>query len=75
VFAFVNQYKNVTTVSWLNGEPLTKFTLVFIIKQSIESEVSIFFATLYKDLGIFTYIIIALAVLLSIFYIYIRASR
>lgn len=75
VFAFTNDYKNVTTVSWLNGEPLTKFTLVFIIKQSIEAEVSIFFATAYKDLGIFTYIIIALAVVLSIFYIYLRASK
>lgn len=75
VFAFTNQYKNVTTISWINGEPLTKFALIFIIKQSIEAEVSTFFSAAYKDLGLFTYIIIALAIVLSIFYIYHRASK
>ena len=75
IFAFTDQYRNITTVSWVNGEPLTKFALVFIIKQSLEAEVSVFFGTAYRDLGIFTYILIALAVILSIFYIYHRASR
>ena len=44
VYAFTNQYKNITKVSWLYGEPLSKFTLVFIIKQSIQAEVAEFFS-------------------------------
>jgi hypothetical protein len=73
VFAFAQQYKNITALSWLYGEPLSKFTLVFDIKQSIPSEVEGFFSMLYRELGIFTYIIIAAAIILSILYIYRRA--
>ncbi len=73
VFAFANQYKNVTAISWLYGEPLSKFTLVFDIRQSIPAEVEGFFSAIYVELGIFTYVIIAGAIILLILYIYRKA--
>ena len=73
--AFVYQYRNVTTISWSYGEPLSTFNLVFDIRQSLSQEVELFFSSLYKELGIYTYIIIAAAVLLSILYIYRKAIR
>ncbi len=75
VFAFSNGYKNITTISWLFGEPLSKFTLVFTIRQSLQAEVEGFFSKIYQTLGIFTYIIIAGAVMFFILYIYQRASK
>ncbi len=73
--AFTKGYKNVTQISWLYGEPLSKFTLIFVIKQSIQGEVVGFFNAIYEYLGIFTYIIIAAAVVLFMLYVYIRAIR
>ena len=71
--AFTNQYTNVTSVSWQYGEPLSAFTLVFKVRQSIPAEVEGFFSSLYQKLGIFAYIIIILAVIFSILYIYRKA--
>ena len=73
--AFTYQYKNVTKISWLSGEPLSTFNLVFTIRQSLSDEVETFFAILYKKLGFLTYVIIAAAVLLAILYIYRKAVR
>ena len=73
VFAFTHQYANVTEISWLYGEPLSKFTLVFDIQQSIPAEVEGFFSAVYKKLGIATYILIALGIILLILYIYRKA--
>ncbi|MDE1870713.1 MAG: hypothetical protein KGI06_00550 [Candidatus Micrarchaeota archaeon] len=72
-YAFTTQYKNVTIISWLYGEPLSTFTLVYTIKESMPAEVEGFFTALYNGLGIYTYVIIALAVVLSVLYIYRRA--
>jgi hypothetical protein len=73
VYSFTYQYKNVTEISWLYGEPLSAFTLVFDIRQSLPNEVESFFAALYKYLGIYSYVIIAGAIVLSILYIYRKA--
>jgi hypothetical protein len=73
VFAFAHQYANVTQLSWLYGEPLSKFTLVFDIQQSIPAEVEGFFTAVYQKLGIFTYVLIAVAIIALILYIYRKA--
>ena len=73
-YAFTTQYKNVTQVSWLYGEPLSKFTLLFTLRQSIQDEVEQFFSQIYKDLGLFSYIIIAGAIILTVFYMYRKAA-
>ncbi len=70
VYAFTYHYTNVTKISWLYGEPLSTFDLVFNIRQSIPAEVEGFFSGLYTKLGLFAYVIIAAAVILSILYIY-----
>lgn len=75
VYAFTNNYANVTSVSWLYGEPLSKFSFIFVVHQGIQAEVEDFFNGIYTTLGLFTYLIIAAAVLLFIMYVYIRATK
>lgn len=70
---FTNGYKNVTSLLWFNGEPLSKFTLRFTITESLSSEVSAFFLQLYGILGIWTYVIVAVAIVLFVTYTYLRA--
>ena len=70
--ALASNYTNVTHVSWLYQEPLSKFSLVFIIRQSIQAEVLSFFSAIYDYLGVFTYAIIAAAIFLLILYTYIK---
>jgi hypothetical protein len=74
-YAFTSQYANVTRVSWLYGEPLSTFTLVFKINQSLSSEVEGFFSGLYRKLGFYTFVIISAAIILSILYIYRKAIK
>jgi hypothetical protein len=71
---FTNGYKNVTSFSWFNGEPLSKFTLQFVIIQPLSAEVSEFFTQLYGILGIWTYIIIAVIIVLFVLYTYLRTK-
>ncbi|MGI0134700.1 MAG: hypothetical protein ACREBW_07065, partial [Candidatus Micrarchaeaceae archaeon] len=73
--AFTDNYANTTRVSWLYGEPLSKFTLTFVITEGIQAEVVGFFSQVYKALGIFTYLIIAIVVLAFILYAYFRVGR
>jgi hypothetical protein len=70
--AFTSGYKNTTTVSWMYGEPLSKFNLTFTITEGIQTEVVNFFVSIYDVLGAFTYVVIAILVLLFIIYAYIR---
>ncbi|MGI0100646.1 MAG: hypothetical protein ACREBH_02930 [Candidatus Micrarchaeaceae archaeon] len=72
-YAFTTQYKNITQISWVFGEPLSKFTLIFTVKQSIEAEVIGFFSGIYTDLGLYSYVLISAAIILTILYIYRRA--
>jgi hypothetical protein len=75
VFAFENNYKNITQVSWLYGEPLSKFSFDFVIKQGLQTEVESFFNSIYKTFGIFMYVLLAIVIILSIVYIYMRATK
>ncbi len=70
--AFTSGYKNTTTVAWLDGEPLSKFNLTFVIIESIQTEVTSFFGSIYQVLGAFTYVVIAISVLLVLLYTYLR---
>ncbi|MGC8478775.1 MAG: hypothetical protein ACP5NE_02515 [Candidatus Micrarchaeia archaeon] len=70
-----NNYMNVTEVSWFYGEPLSKFTLTFVITESLQEEVARAFQGVYAYLGIFSYVIIALVILLFIIYAYVKAGR
>ena len=72
--AFTKNYQNVTEVSWDAGEPLSKFALQFVVKQSLGGEVVQFFTTVYKALGIFAYVIIIAVILLFILYTYLKAE-
>lgn len=73
--AFTNNYANTTRISWLYGEPLSKFTLTFVITEGIQAEVVGFFGQIYSGLGIFTYLIIAIIILAFILYAYFRVGR
>ncbi|MCL4389234.1 MAG: hypothetical protein M1528_00895 [Candidatus Marsarchaeota archaeon] len=66
---------NVTQLTWNRGEPLSKFTLTFTTTQSLQAEVIQFFTAAYNTLGIFTYIIIGIAILLFIVYTYLKTEK
>jgi hypothetical protein len=70
--AFTSGYKNTTMVSWLYGEPLSKFNFTFVIMESIQTEVTSFFTGIYHVLGVFIYVIIAIVVLIVFLYTYLR---
>ncbi len=70
VNAASSNYTNETQLSWLYQEPLSQFTLDYVVRQSIQNEVLSFFSTAYSDLGIYTYLIIAIIIALFIFYTY-----
>ncbi|MCL4372043.1 hypothetical protein M1373_01850 [Candidatus Marsarchaeota archaeon] len=72
---FTSGYANITRFSWFDGEPLSKFTFVFVTHESLGAEVEGFFSKVYSYLGVFTYIITALVVIGLILYAYIRARK
>jgi hypothetical protein len=73
--ALTTNYANVTTLMWLTGEPLSKFALSFSLSESLSQEVTGFFGAVYGALGIFTYVIVALIIIVIIAYTYIKAGR
>lgn len=74
-YAFTSQYKNTTSVSWYNEEPLSNFKFQFVINEPIREEVTAFFSSIYRDLGIFSYVIIVAVILGFVFYAYFRATK
>lgn len=68
-------YSNVTSVSWNRGEPLASFRFTFKTTESLQEEVGNFFQSIRKALGIFTYIIIGIIIILFVLYTYFKASR
>ncbi|MGC8652034.1 MAG: hypothetical protein ACP5UH_02165 [Candidatus Micrarchaeia archaeon] len=73
--AFTTGYSNITRVSWFYGEPLSTFNFTFTLQESIETEVMNFFSGVYRTLGYALYLIIVLALIGLIVYVYIRAGR
>lgn len=74
-YSALSNYKNISSVSWLSAEPLSKFSFTFLMQQSIQGEVASFFRSAYNVFGVFSYVIIAAAALIFIIYTYYRASR
>ena len=74
-YAFTSNFRNVTEVSWLSGEPLSKFSFVFVVRQSIQAEVVGFLNGLYTALGLWIYVLIAAAIVIFIVYSYYKATR
>lgn len=74
-YGITNNYANTSSILWFSGEPLSKFVLVFVVNQSIRDEVGVFFSALYGDLGIYSYLIIAVVIALFVLYVYYRASK
>jgi hypothetical protein len=72
VSGFANNYANTTTLSWFQQEPLSKFVLTYTITESLQQEVMSFFSSIYQTLGLFTYVIIALAIILFVLYSYFK---
>jgi len=69
---FTTGYSNTTKFSWFDGEPLSKFTFVFIIHQSLSHEVEDFFIGVYNALGLFSYLIIGIIIAVFIAYAYLK---
>ncbi len=61
------------SLSWYNGEPLYNFKLVFEVQLTLAQEITGFFSALYEQLGIFSYILIAVAIAAILLYTYIKA--
>lgn len=70
---FTTGYSNTTRFSWFDGEPLSKFTFIFIIHQSLSQEVEAFFAGTYNALGIFSYVMIGIIIAVFIAYAYLKS--
>jgi len=70
-----NNYKNITSVSWLSGEPLSRFKFIFVISESLRTEVTRFLASVYYAFGTGSYAIIAGIIIVLVLYVYYRASR
>ncbi len=66
-------YRNVSEFTWNSGEPLSRFTLVFEVRQSLEAEVISFFTSAYDDLGALSYVIIAAAIAGFVYYTYYKS--
>jgi len=73
--AFTTNYRNVTSVSWFDGEPLSTFEFSFTLNESMETEVIQFFSGLYKFFGYSIYVIVALIIIAFIVYLYWRAGK
>ncbi len=71
----INKYKNVVSLSWIYGEPLSQFSLSFIINENIQTQVSSFFLRIFNYLGYVAYIVIIIIILLFIFYTYFKARQ
>ncbi len=70
-----SNFTNVTSMTWIAQEPLSKFSLTFTTHQSIQGEVLAFFTAAYTFLGFFTYIIIIVLVLGFILYTYLKVEK
>ncbi len=69
---FLGSYNNVTSFSWYEAEPLSKFTFSYLVTQSLQGEVVSYFNSVYFGYSqqIFLFIIILVSVMAV--YIYVK---
>ena len=71
---FTTGYVNTTKVSWFDGEPLSKFSLVFVVHESLSNEVEAFFSGVYSKLGILAYVILIAIIAGFVAYAYVKSK-
>ncbi len=67
---YLGTYKNVTGMSWYEGEPLTKFSLSYVVNESMQAEVVDFFVRMYNDYTQQIYLLAIILVGMLSVYIY-----
>jgi hypothetical protein len=72
--SFAGNYSGATSLSWFSAEPLSKFSLIYTIQQSLEDEVLNYFSMLYNMYGIEITIIIIIIISIYLFF-YLRRIR
>lgn len=73
--SFAGNYSNVTTFSWDAGEPLSKFTFSYIVTISLKQEVQSYFSQIYSQYRSLIYLLLIVAFVVAILYIYIKVFR
>ncbi len=66
---FVGDYNNATTFSWYEGEPLSEFSFSYLSTESLQQEVTTYFANLYANFTQQIYLLVI--ILASIFSVYV----
>ena len=69
---FVGNYNNVTMFSWYASEPLSKFTFSYIVVQSLQDEVTSYFAGVYQSYTQQIYLLIIILASILAVYIYVK---
>lgn len=69
---FVGRYTNVTTFSWFSQEPLSEFSLSYILTESPQSEVINYFTNMYASYSTLIYALIVIFVCLFVAYVYFK---
>ena len=67
--SFVGNYNNDTLFSWYEGEPLAEFSFSYLATESLQQEVTTYFANLYTNFTQQIYLLVI--ILASIFSIYV----
>ena len=68
-------YANSTTFSWNSGEPLQKFTLVYVTTETPQQEVLRYFSGLYESYTDAIYALVAVAIVAIVAYVYAKTFR
>jgi len=73
--SFAGNYSGVTMFSWFSAEPLAKFSFSYIVTESLESEVSNYFAGIFNNYKLELYLSVLIIIALIIIYLYIKVVR
>ncbi|MGC8662258.1 MAG: hypothetical protein ACP5RT_00510 [Candidatus Micrarchaeia archaeon] len=68
-------YNGYTEFSWLYGEPLEKFSFIYILTETPQQEVLNYFNSLFKEYGLEIYVLFAVIILSIIIYLYLKTVR
>lgn len=69
---FLGTYNNVTTFSWYEAEPLSKFTFSYLVTQSLQDEVVTYFNSVYSGYTQQIYLFIIILASVIAVYIYVK---
>lgn len=69
------EYANDTALSWSSGEPLQKFTFVYVLAETPQQEVTQYFDYVYGNYTLLVYALAALILAAIVAYIYVKVLR